>query len=234
MVEVAPRKRGLRRECSPHHGVGRIYRRALHTRSLGHGGWYQSACSPRPREEALLGEFARGLGGEHAGGSSFAERSILRSLSITSHETGASMSSPTWSRPRRWLARAPQDCVDPGDRDLFVVKRLAHVVVGAFDPFRRARLPTPTPNGQRQVPPRRPGGLRPYDLRHSFASLLFHEGHLSIVEIAAQARPQPDDDTRHLCPRDGGAERKPADRGRPADQGGEKPGQDGPQKDPAK
>src|SRR5439155_2729184 len=27
---------------------------------------------------------------------------------------------------------------------------------------------------------------RPYDLRHSFASLLIHEGRLSIVEIAAQ------------------------------------------------
>jgi integrase len=29
-------------------------------------------------------------------------------------------------------------------------------------------------------------GIRPYDLRHSFASLLIHEGRLSIVEIAAQ------------------------------------------------
>ena len=29
-------------------------------------------------------------------------------------------------------------------------------------------------------------GTRPYDLRHSFASLLIHEGRLSIVEIAAQ------------------------------------------------
>ena len=28
--------------------------------------------------------------------------------------------------------------------------------------------------------------IRPYDLRHSFASLLIHEGHLSIVEIAAR------------------------------------------------
>jgi integrase len=27
---------------------------------------------------------------------------------------------------------------------------------------------------------------RPYDLRHAFASLLIHEGRLSIVEIAAQ------------------------------------------------
>ena len=142
------------------------------------------------------------------------------------------MSSPTWSRPRRWLARAPQDCVDPGDRDLFVVKRLAQVVVGAFGPFRRARLPTPTPNGQRQVPPRRPGGLRPYDLRHSFASLLFHEGHLSIVEIAAQARPQPDDDTRHLRARDRRAKGNQADFGGAADQAGERVLQSGPQKDP--
>ena len=29
-------------------------------------------------------------------------------------------------------------------------------------------------------------GVRPYDLRHSFASLLIHEGRLSIVEIAQQ------------------------------------------------
>jgi integrase len=29
-------------------------------------------------------------------------------------------------------------------------------------------------------------GWRPYDLRHSFASLLIHEGRLSVVEIAAQ------------------------------------------------
>ena len=29
-------------------------------------------------------------------------------------------------------------------------------------------------------------GARPYDLRHAFASLLIHEGRLSVVEIAAQ------------------------------------------------
>jgi hypothetical protein len=31
-----------------------------------------------------------------------------------------------------------------------------------------------------------PAGARPYDLRHAFASLLIHEGRLSVVEIAAQ------------------------------------------------
>ena len=35
-------------------------------------------------------------------------------------------------------------------------------------------------------------GARPYDLRHAFASLLIHEGRLSVVEIAAAARAQPD------------------------------------------
>src|SRR3954454_14676332 len=29
-------------------------------------------------------------------------------------------------------------------------------------------------------------GARPYDLRHAFASLLIHEGRLSVVDIAAQ------------------------------------------------
>ena len=29
-------------------------------------------------------------------------------------------------------------------------------------------------------------GARPYDLRHAFASLLIHEGRMSVVEIAAQ------------------------------------------------
>jgi integrase len=29
-------------------------------------------------------------------------------------------------------------------------------------------------------------GARPYDLRHAFASLLIHEGRLSVVEIASQ------------------------------------------------
>jgi len=29
-------------------------------------------------------------------------------------------------------------------------------------------------------------GARPYDLRHAFASLLIHEGRLSVVEIAGQ------------------------------------------------
>jgi integrase len=35
-------------------------------------------------------------------------------------------------------------------------------------------------------------GACPYDLRHAFASLLIHEGRLSVVEIACAARAQPD------------------------------------------
>ena len=48
-------------------------------------------------------------------------------------------------------------------------------------------------------------GARPYDLRHAFASLLIAEGRLSIVEIAAQLRPQPDRVPGHLRARDGRA-----------------------------
>lgn len=39
------------------------------------------------------------------------------------------------------------------------------------------------------MPAARRAGLsttRPYDLRHSFASLMLHEGRLSIIEIASQ------------------------------------------------
>ena len=43
-------------------------------------------------------------------------------------------------------------------------------------------------SGSTSRSPRRSGidGARPYDLRHAFASLLIHEGRLSVVEIAAQ------------------------------------------------
>jgi integrase len=34
-------------------------------------------------------------------------------------------------------------------------------------------------------------GARPYDLRHAFASLLIHEGRISVVDIAAQLGQNP-------------------------------------------
>ena len=50
-------------------------------------------------------------------------------------------------------------------------------------------------NGRRRSfwPAARAAGVdpRPYDIRHSFASLLIHEGRHSIMEIAAQPRPNP-------------------------------------------
>lgn len=46
------------------------------------------------------------------------------------------------------------------------------------------------------------GEPRPYDLRHSFASLLIHEGRLSIVEIAAQLGHNPNTCLLNLRPRD--------------------------------
>ena len=62
-------------------------------------------------------------------------------------------------------------------------------------------------------------GARPYDLRHAFASLLIHEGRLSVVEIAAQLGHNPtvclDTYAHVMAEQDGGEpiERRGADRG---------------------
>ena len=53
-------------------------------------------------------------------------------------------------------------------------------------------------------------GARPYDLRHAFASLLIHEGRLSVVEIAAQLGHNPTvclDTYAHVMAEQGGGER---------------------------
>src|SRR3954452_24526094 len=53
-------------------------------------------------------------------------------------------------------------------------------------------------------------GARPYDLRHAFASLLIHEGRLSVVEIAAQLGHNPTvclDTYGHVMAEQRGAER---------------------------
>jgi integrase len=49
-------------------------------------------------------------------------------------------------------------------------------------------------------------GMRPYDLRDAFCSLLIAEG-LSVVEVAPAGRTRADDDPRHVCPRHGGPRR---------------------------
>ena len=53
-------------------------------------------------------------------------------------------------------------------------------------------------------------GARPYDLRHAFASLLIHEGRLSVVEIAAQLGHNPTvclDTYAHVMAEQDGGER---------------------------
>jgi integrase len=53
-------------------------------------------------------------------------------------------------------------------------------------------------------------GARPYDLRHAFASLLIHEGRLSVVEIAAQLGHNPTvclDTYAHVMAEQAGGER---------------------------
>jgi integrase len=52
-------------------------------------------------------------------------------------------------------------------------------------------------------------GARPYDLRHAFASLLIHEGRLSVVDIAAQLGHNPTvclDTNAHVMAEQRGAE----------------------------
>ena len=51
---------------------------------------------------------------------------------------------------------------------------------------------------------------RPYDLRHAFASLLIHEGRMSVVEIAAQLGHNPTvclDTYAHVMAEQAGGER---------------------------
>ena len=53
-------------------------------------------------------------------------------------------------------------------------------------------------------------GARPYDLRHAFASLLIHEGRLSVVEIATQLGHNPTvclDTYAHVMAEQDGGER---------------------------
>ena len=57
-------------------------------------------------------------------------------------------------------------------------------------------------------------GARPYDLRHAFASLLIHEGRLSVVEIAAQLGHNPTvclDTYAHVMAEQRGGERVSAE-----------------------
>ena len=57
-------------------------------------------------------------------------------------------------------------------------------------------------------------GARPYDLRHAFASLLIHEGRLSVVEIAAQLGHNPTvclDTYAHVMAEQRGGERMSAE-----------------------
>jgi integrase len=57
-------------------------------------------------------------------------------------------------------------------------------------------------------------GARPYDLRHAFASLLIHEGRLSVVEIAAQLGHDPTvclDTYAHVMAEQDGGERTSAE-----------------------
>jgi len=57
-------------------------------------------------------------------------------------------------------------------------------------------------------------GARPYDLRHAFASLLIHEGRLSVVEIAAQLGHNPTvclDTYAHVMAEQDGGERTGAE-----------------------
>jgi integrase len=58
-------------------------------------------------------------------------------------------------------------------------------------------------------------GARPYDLRHAFASLLIHEGRLSVVDIAAQLGHNPTvclDTYAHVMAEQRGAEPVSAER----------------------
>jgi hypothetical protein len=68
-------------------------------------------------------------------------------------------------------------------------------------------------------------GARPYDLRHAFASLLIHEGRLSVLEIAAQLGHNPTvclDTHAHVIAEQAGGERvgATADRAGAAGAGG--------------